>query len=170
MTRRPSRARSALLAVALLGAIGYLATAFAATGEAKGTLTHKNKTVTLKYAYLVMGPDAVDTKKTIRRLMLSAKDIGAKIQACQTMNCVDGEMTEGLEVDFDGGPRLKVWMAINGGLIQYSGTEQPAALKASADEPKRLAGKLAVDATSMGGPRVEAEFDATLLKELKAAR
>jgi hypothetical protein len=41
---------------------------------------------------------------------------------------------------------------------------------ASADEPKRLAAKLSFDATSSGGPRVEAEFDAALLKEIKANR
>jgi hypothetical protein len=59
-------------------------------------------------------------------------------------------------------------MAINDGRVQYSGTERPTALKASVDEPKRLAGKLSFDATSSGGPRVEAEVDAALLKELKA--
>ena len=50
-----------------------------AAGQAKGTLSHKGKSVTLAHAYLVTGPDAVDPKKTIRRLILSTKDLGAKI-------------------------------------------------------------------------------------------
>ena len=34
-----------------------------AAGQAKGTLSHKGKSVTLAHAYLVTGPDAVDTKR-----------------------------------------------------------------------------------------------------------
>jgi len=86
------------------------------------------------------------------------------------MSCADGELMEGLVVDIDGGPRLNYWMAINDQRVQHSGTKPPAALKASADEPKRLAGELAFDDTQAMGPRVDVEFDAVLLKEFKAAR
>jgi hypothetical protein len=141
-----------------------------AAGEAKGTLGHKGKAVTLTHAYLVTGPDAVDPKKRVRRLILSGKDLGAEIRACQTMNCTDGEATEGLVVDIDGGPRLNYWMAISGQKVQHSGTQWPAALKTSADEPRRLAGKLGFDDTPSSGPKVDVEFDATLVKEFKAAR
>ena len=158
------------LIIALVGALPVLPVSLAAIGTAKGTLTYKNKVVALKYAYLVMGPDAIDTKKIIRRLILAATDVGAKIRACQTMSCVDGALTEGMTVEFHGGPRVNVWMAIDDGRVQYSGTESPTAFNASTDEPKRLAGGLSFDATSKGGPRVDAEFDAALLKELKAAR
>ena len=141
-----------------------------AAGEAKGTLSHKGRAVTLTHSSLVTGPDAVDAKKMVRRLILSGTDLGAKMRACQTMSCTDGEVTEGLVVDIDGGPRLNYWMAISGQKVQHSGTLRPAALKASADEPKRLAGKLSFDDTPSSGPKVDVEFDATLVKEFKAAR
>jgi hypothetical protein len=141
-----------------------------AAGEAKGTLTHTGKTVTLKHAYLVTGPDAVDPKKMVRRVM-SGKDVGANVRGCQTMSCASGEIMEGLVVDLDGGPRLNYWMTINDQLVQHSGTKPPAVLKASADQPKRLAGKLTFDDTQALGPRVDVEFDAAaLVKEFKAAR
>ena len=141
-----------------------------AAGKAKGSLTHKGKAVALAHAYLVTGPDAVDSKKTVRRLILTGKDLGAKMRGCQTMSCTDGEVTEGLVVDIDGGPRLNYWMALNDQKVQHSGTQRPAALKATADEPKRLAGKLSFDDTASSGPKVDVEFDAGLVKEFKAAR
>jgi len=107
-----------------------------AAGQAKGTLSHKGKSVTLAHAHLVTGPDAVDTKKTIRRLILTTKDLGAKIRGCQAMICSDGE----------------------------------ASVRASADDPKRLAGKLSFDDSGASGPKVDVEFDAALVKEFKAAR
>jgi len=106
----------------------------------------------------------------VRRLILSGKDLGAKMRACQTMSCTDGEVTEGLVVDIAAGPRLNYWMAINGPKVQHSGTQRPAALRTSADEPKRLAGKLGFDDTPSSGPKVDVEFDTTLVRELKAAR
>jgi hypothetical protein len=126
--------------------------------------------VTLTHAYLVTGPDAVDTKKMVRRLTLSGKDLGAKMRACQTMSCTDGEVTEDLVVDIDGGPRLNYWMAINGQKIQHSGAQRSAALESGADEPKRLAGKLSFDDTPSSGPKVDVEFDTALVKEFKVAR
>jgi hypothetical protein len=142
----------------------------AADGEAKGNLSYKGTTVTLKHAYLIKGPDDVDAKKIIRRLILSQTDLGATIRNCKTMNCVDGEITEGMQVDFDAGPRLNYWVALNGGRLQYSGTAEPSVVKVAAGDPRRLPGKLSIDGTAAGGPRVEVEFAATLLKEFTAAR
>ena len=144
--------------------------AAAADGEAKGTLTYKGTTVALKHAYFVKGPDAVDPKMIIRRLILSRDDLGAHIRGCAAMNCVDGGVTEGMEVDFDAGRRLNYWVALNGGRVQYSGSAMPSAAKVGGDDPKRLAGTLTIDDTAAGGPRVEVEFTATLLKEFTAAR
>jgi hypothetical protein len=141
-----------------------------AAGQAKGTLSHKGKSVTLAHAYLVTGPGAVDTKKTIRRLILTTKDLGAKIRGCQAMSCSDGEVTEGLVVDIGAGPRLNYWMALNDQKVQHSGTQPPASLRASADDPKRLAGKLSFDDSGASGPKVDVEFDAALVKDFKAAR
>src|SRR6185295_19730452 len=108
-------ARPLILAVFLLAA----APSFA--GETKGTLPHPKATVALKYSYFVKGPNSLDPKKTIRRLIFTGADIGAKIQACATMSCIDGALTEGVMVDLDQGSRLNYWMVLNGGLVQYSG-------------------------------------------------
>jgi hypothetical protein len=151
-------------------ALLLLSAGAAAAGEAKGTLTHPRGTLALKYAYLVKGPDAVDPAVRIRRLILSAEDLGAKLAACTTMSCTDGEVTEGMTVDQGGGPRLNYWMAIQDGMVQYSGTEELGALKARSDEPGKLAGTLSLDDSGSGGPKVEVEFDAALLKELDKAR
>ena len=170
MSRSLTIARTTALALALAVSATLPSIGRAAAGEAKGTMAHKARTVTLAHAYLVTGPDGLDPRKTVRRIILSAKDIGAKVRACQTMSCVDGELMEGLVVDIDGGPRLNYWMTVNNQLVQHSGTKPPSALKASADGPKRLAGKLAFDDAQSGGPKVEVDFDAPLVKEFKAAR
>lgn len=142
----------------------------ATAGEAKGTVSFKGKTATVKYAYLVKGPDEEDAETTIRRVILSQTDIAAKIQACTTMSCSTKDLTEGATVGLDAGPRLNYWVALNDQLVQHSGTKETTALKATRDEPGRLAGTLRIDDTAADGPKVEAEFDAPLLKEFKAGR
>jgi hypothetical protein len=91
--------------LALAVSVALSAGSQGAAGQAKGTLSHKGQSVTLAHAYLVTGPDAMDTKKTIHRLILTAKDLGARIRGCQAMS-FDGEVTEGLVVDIGAGPRL----------------------------------------------------------------
>jgi hypothetical protein len=169
MIRLPRIADALTLAIVLVASTA-LAPPGHTAGDAKGTLSYKSKTVTFKHAYLVTGPDAINPKKMVRRVILSGKDIGAKVRNCQAMSCTDGEIMEGLVVDIDGGPRLNYWVALDDQRVQYSGTQRPAALKATADEPKRLAGKLSFDDAAAGGPKVDVEFDAALVKELKAAR
>lgn len=54
-----------------------------------------------------------------------------------------------------------------------SGSEQrlkPTVLKAGVDDATRIAGKLSFDDTSAGGPKVEADFDATILEAFTVAR
>ena len=148
--------------------------ALAAGGTAKGTLAYKAKsgpiTVAPKYAYLVKGPDAVEPGKTIRKLIFSTTDLGARIDACKTMSCTDADLGEGMTVDLDAGPRLNYWVVLNGQRIQYSGTEPPASLKLTTDTPQRLAGTLAFDGTAAGGAQVAIEFDTPLVKEMAKAR
>ncbi len=139
-------------------------------GEAKGSADYKGRTLALQHVYLVKGPDAVDESVVIRELVFSAADLGAKIEACQTMSCVSGEVTEGMTLDLDAGPRLNYWLVMKDGLVQYSGTSKPAVLTLTTDEPGRLAGKLALDDSGAGGPKVVLEFDATLLKTFDKAR
>ena len=68
------------------------------------------------------------------------------------------------------GRRLNYWFVANDQCVQYSGTADPASLKLTTDAPQRLAGKWDLDARAAGGPRVQLEFDAALLKEMKQAR
>jgi hypothetical protein len=137
--------------------------------EATGTVNYKGRTATLKYAYLVKGPDEMDQETIIRRVILSQTDIGADIQACTTLGCCTNNLTEGVTVDLDAGPRLNYWVVLNDQLVQYSGTKRPTALEASLDEPGRVAGTLNIDDTEADGPKVEATFDAALLKEFGAS-
>jgi len=168
----PPFATLALAVVALAAVVALDASA--AGGTAKGTLTYKGKaapiTATLKYAWLVKGPDAIDPKRIVRHLILSATDIGAKIEACKTMSCTDADLTSGMTVDLDAGPRLNYWVSLNNQMVQYSGTAPPAVLKLTTDTATRLAGKLTLDGTAAGGPLVDVEFDTPLVRELQLAR
>ena len=105
--------------------------------------------------------------KPMRRLILSPKDIGSKIASCAKMSCVDGDLDEGLKVDFVDGPRLNYWLVMNGQKIQYSGTEPKESLASTANDAKKVAGTLRFDKTGVGGPKVDVTFDAALVKELK---
>ncbi len=156
------------LAALALGAVFTSAAIAADIGT--GSLNYKGQTVGLKYAWLVSGPSDMEPGKTVRRLVMSASDIGAKLKACTAFSCTDGSVTEGMTVDFTGGPRLNYWIVMNGQKVQYSGTAQPDAFAAAANEPVHLAGRLAIDDTGAGGPKIDAQFDVTLLKEFKAAR
>ncbi len=140
----------------------------AGDNQVKGTLTYQTYSVTLKYAWLVKGPYERDPGKTIRRLILSADDIGVPLQACETMSCAGGQVTEGMTVDFDAPPRLGYWVAVNGQKVQYSFGAMPEAFVARVNNAERLAGKLAFDDVSAGGPKVNVEFDVTVLKEFKS--
>jgi hypothetical protein len=153
-------------AIALGSSPGY-------AGEAKGTITYKYKSgdivVRIKHAYLFKGPDVV-SGKAIRRVVLSVADVSARLAACATMLCSDGDIVEGMTIDFDAGPRLNYWFVGNNQLVQYSGTADPASLKLTADTPKRLAGKWDYDGSAAGGPRLQIEFDAPLVKEVAKLR
>jgi len=135
-----------------------------------GSVNYKGRTVALKYAWLVSGPSDMEPGKTVRRLVMSASDIGANLKACAAFSCTDSSVMEGMTVDFTGGPRINYWIVMNGQKIQYSGTAKPDAFAAAANEPAHLAGRLAIDDTGAGGPKIDAQFDVALLKEFKAAR
>ena len=135
---------------------------------AKGTVTQAGRSATIRYAWLVVGPDAVDPKRTIREVVLSADDIGAKLKACTRMGCASGLVGEGMTVDFDAGPRLNYWVSLNGQRVQYSGTEPPSSFAATANDGKRVAGRLRIDKKSAGGPTIDVEFDAPLAKTFTA--
>jgi hypothetical protein len=150
----------------LRGTLAALAIALAVPAHAepaKGTLALGTRTASLAHAWLVVGPDAVDPKRTIRRVVFSATDIGAKLKACATMSCTDGSVGDGMTVDLDGGPRINYWVALNGQRVQHSGTVDPKALSSPGDD-KRVAGRLAFDQSGSGGAKVDVAFDAPLAK------
>jgi hypothetical protein len=161
--------RLCMLFMVILLAVPFGAVA-ASDGAAKGSLSYKGTTVMLKHAYLIKGPEAVDPSRIIRLLILSRDDLRAAILACKTMSCVDGELTAGIQVDFDAGPRLNYWVALNGGRLQYSGSARPSVAQVAGDGAQRLAGTLSIDDTVADGPRVEVEFTATVLKQFTTAR
>jgi len=152
------------------GLIGMAGIAFCCAGnasgdDAAGLVVYRARSVNLKYAWLVAGPYLQDPGKTVRRLILSTKDIGAQLKACKTMMCADGQVIEGVTVDFDVSPRLNYWIALDGQKVQYSGTVTPDAFAARANDAKHLAGRLAIDDVAAGGPKIDAEFDVVLFKE-----
>jgi hypothetical protein len=162
-----NRPLPALVAAVLLAtALGAFTNA-AVAGDANGSVVYKARTANLKFAYLVKGPDEV-SKQTIRRLILSATDLSAKIAACTKMSCTDSNLTEGLSVNFDSGPRLNYWMVLNEPKIQYSGTLKPEMLRTTVSDAKHMTGKLSFDDAAAGGPKVDVEFDAALVKEVAA--
>ncbi|MEO8133209.1 MAG: hypothetical protein ABI831_04440 [Betaproteobacteria bacterium] len=157
--------------VAAIVSLAIFAETAIADGTASGTLTYAAKsgtiTMTPKFAYLVKGPEAVDNSKIIRHLILSSTDLGAKIAACKTMSCTDADLKNGMTVDLDVGPRLNYWVVLNDQRVQYSGTARPAALELTTNTPARLAGKLVIDDSAASGPKLDIQFDAALVKEIK---
>lgn len=152
-----------------LGCLAALAAAssvaLAQGNQASGSVTYKGKSIAVKHAYVVKGPDAM-TKQPIRRIVFATSDVSAAIAKCTSMTCTDGMLGEGLSVNLDPGPRFSFWMVMNDQKVQYSGTEPIGALVLTTDNAKRLAGKLAFDKTAAGGPKVDLSFDATLVKEV----
>ncbi len=144
-----------------------------AASPAKGTIAFKSGArdlnVPVRFAFYVKGPDTIDPKTVVRRLIFSATDLTATLQKCATMSCADGSGSDAVMVDL-AKPRLTFWMNLNNGAVQNSGTADVKGLTLTTDTATHLAGRIAFDATKAGGPRVDAEFDAPLLKEFTRAR
>jgi hypothetical protein len=154
-------------AVVLALAVSLAPAVAAEPGIATGSINYQSKgrliTVSPKYAYLVKGPDTV-TGNTVRRVVLSVSDLAPRLRSCATMICGDGDMTEGLTIDLDAGARINYWFVAEGQRVQYSGTAEPSSLTLSSNSDQRVAGAWRLDARPAGGPQVQIEFDAALLK------
>jgi len=154
-------------AVVLGLAVSLVSAATADPGMATGSISYRTKgrlsTVSPKHAYLVKGPDTV-TGNTVRRVVLSVSDLAPRLKSCATMMCGDGDMTEGLTIDLDAGARINYWFVADGQRVQYSGTAEPSSLTLSSNTDQRVAGAWRLDARPAGGPQVQIEFDAALLK------
>jgi len=147
----------------------FASDAMAAEGTAKGTIKLKDKTVDVKYAYLIKAPDPFDASKTVSTVIITPNDISKTISECQSGSCASG-ITEGMTVgkeDFGGTIRVVYWVVTKDGMMQYSGNDDVSALKLTTDTADRMAGKLTVDDSAADGPKIDVEFDAPLAKEFK---
>ncbi|MEQ9617580.1 MAG: hypothetical protein RIG61_00205 [Deltaproteobacteria bacterium] len=153
----------------VLIAVLLLSAGAAAAGEAKGTVSYEGKIIEPKYAYFIKGPDVIEPGMTVRILILSAEDISEKIDSCDTVNCVDGWVKEGMTMQFETGPVVYYWVSLKGGTLQYSGATHKSVFRPTADTDGRLAGKIKFDDTPDGGGKADVEFDVNLTKEFGAA-
>jgi hypothetical protein len=173
-TRRAHRHAARTIAGTSLSAALFITSAAAFADAASGTITYQTKsagvmTVAVKHAYLMKGPDFA-AGKAIRRVVLSVADAAPSLNACDNMMCSDGGIGEGMTLDLDAGRRLNYWIVGNAQRVQYSGTADSSSLILTADTPQRVAGKLAIDDRAAGGPQIQVEFDATLVKEVTKDR
>ena len=156
-----------LPAAALVAAAAFFPAA-AIADPASGTINYRSKAgpiaINVANVYLVKGPDAV-SGKTIRQLIFTSADIGTKLQACASMMCAGGNVTEGMTVDFDVDTRLNYWVVGNSQRVQYSGTAKPETVTLTADTAERLAGTLTIDDSAAGGAKVNVKFDAKTVKQ-----
>ncbi len=139
----------------------------ASLGHASGSAAFDNHSATIKYGWLVRGPDEANDGKSILRIYLSSTDIGEKIQACGSLSCVDQSLVNGGFVDFSGASYTNYWIALDGGHVQFSGGTDATAFALTTKQPNHLAGKVRIDDSSFHGAKLVAEFDLTLLKTFK---
>lgn len=140
---------------------------------ANGTATYAAKSgpvaVAVKHAYLIKGPDNM-SGKIGRQLVFAASDMTEAIKKCETMSCVSGKLESGLTGDLDLIPPVAFWLVANGQRVQVSGVARRESLTLTADTPQKMAGKWNYDGSASGMPKIDVEFDVTLMKEFAKAR
>lgn len=163
MTHRiPNALQLATALTFVLGATVLGATSVPTSGQAIGTVTYKDKTVTLEHAYLIVG-DNHGTR--VRKVILSAVDIEDEIAGASSLRGASGEMREGISFELsETMPFVGYWMAIADQSMQVSSPLDMRLFATTVDTPQRVAGKVSFDETGSGGPKVEVSFDATLTK------
>jgi hypothetical protein len=150
--------------VLVLSAIWLATSSLAlADGSASGTIAFKTGQCSVKYGWLVRGPDEMDPSKTVLRIYLSSVDVGAKIKACKTLSCADSALGDGAMVDFSDARHLAYAVRLNGERLQYSGGTNGEAFTLTTSEPNHLVGKLHIDDTTADGAKIDATFDLTLV-------
>lgn len=160
---------SAISALILMFILALSLPSQAAGGTANGTITLKDKTVDIKYAYLVKAPDNFEPEKTVSTVILTPTDISDKIEACDSASCATA-LTEGMTLgreDFGSTTRVVYWVVADDGMKQFSGNESLSSLELSSDTEEKMAGKFSVDTSAIDGPAINVEFDAPLTKEFK---
>ncbi|MGH8092785.1 MAG: hypothetical protein ACREIF_04870 [Chthoniobacterales bacterium] len=154
-----------------MSAISLAWSTLALAGDsASGTISFKAAKGTVKYGFLVRGPDEMDPSKTVLRLYLSSVDIGAKIKAAKTFSDADRALEDGAMVDFSDARHLAYAVRLNHELVQYSGGTDGEAFTLTTNKPDHLAGKVHVDDTASDGAKVAATFVFTRVRSFTSLR
>lgn len=167
------RARVRSVTALAIGALLQAASPALWADSAKGTVTYAAKSgpvsVAIKHVYLIKGPDAISGKMG-RQLVFAATDMTDAIKKCDNVSCATGTLESGITAELDIMPPVAFWFVTNGQRVQASGVAKRESLKLTADTPQKMAGKWNYDGSGAGMPKVDVEFDVTLLKEFAKAR
>ena len=139
----------------------------ASVDSARGTLVvqgeDKPLSVELKHAHLVIGPDTFETGKTTRRLVFTADDLHAMIEACTEIRCATMIASDGLVLELDAAS-TRYWAHVRP--MQYSGSLDRGGLVLRTDKPDQVAGTVKLNNS---GVTTTIEFDAALVKTFAAS-
>lgn len=166
-----SRARGATSLA--IGALLFATSPALWADSAKGTVTYAAKSgpvsVAIKHVYLIKGPDGISGKMG-RQLVFTATDMADAIKKCDNVSCATSKLESGITAELDIMPPVAFWFVTNGQRVQASGVAKRESLALTTDTPQKMVGKWNYDGSGAGMPKVDVEFDVTLLKEFAKAR
>jgi hypothetical protein len=161
------RSATSIVASGLMFSFAGVSTIGAPAGHANGTASFDKHTATIRYGWLVRGPGEFDRKQSIFRVYFSSTNIGAKIQACDSLSCLDESLVDGAFVEFGDASNVNYWVTLGGGGVQFSGGTNAKALVLTTNAPNHIAGKVRIDDTSFHGATLDVSFDLPLLKTFR---
>lgn len=158
-----------------------LASVAAAADKADGKFACDGQSITVKYGWLVRGPNATynsekdlpdiyDPKgKTMLRIYFSDTDVGSAIKACKNLSCTKDAIKNGFMIDVADPkdlPELPYRMWITEGDAKCNSMIKPSALQLSTNQPDHVAGKLHL--SEMGGnDTADVDFDLRVIITVK---
>lgn len=164
-----------------LTAVFAVSSVAAAADKTDGKFACDGQSITVKYGWLVRGPNATynsgkglpdlyDPKgKTMLRIYFSDTDVSSDIKACKNLSCTKDAIKNGFMIDVADPkdlPDLPYLMWIAEGDAKCNSMIKPAALKMSANQPDHVAGKLHL--SEMGGnDTAEVDFDLRVIVTVK---
>jgi hypothetical protein len=128
-----------------------------AADKATGTFACDAKPITVKFGWLVRGPnvtyqsakrlpDLYDPKgKTMLRIYFSDTDVGTALKSCKNLSCTREAIDNGFMIDFADPadlPQLPYRAWIAGADAKCNSLIEPSALQLTTNKPDHLAGKL----------------------------
>lgn len=157
-----------------------------AADKAAGKVGYEPNSATIKYGWLVRGPDIyVDTgpkgdlydpkNPTMLRIIFSATDIGDKIKECVNLSCAMEALTDGMYLDLSD-QKLKIAgqpvddipyeIRLTAGDTKFNSGTKKGNLKLSTKTPDHLAGTLHM-VEFADNVKVDVSFDLTVIKAFK---